>query len=326
MSIISHGLEDFGETMGIQTDVQAKRGFSIDFRSFGFGSSAAASTPTEPKGLKPLTLPQRQASGSYTSGSLSADRSRAASPVVPSPTEGHARKLPQMEEDEEDKRERHRMEAAMRLMGINRGESYTEPDTRSLSPVRGKMDDRAEILSSPVDLNFSDGPDSPASATDHRSPEKPRVPLPGTPLSRLHSALSSTSRTSSPVLELTDPMSPVDDSAAAAALKAFDAREAEQARMLAKGKAMTEFTTPRKVGEARRRASGRRGPGGVGSGVGPVEVGSSGTSDSPEMDRTRGFATKMRTVSKSESISTLFSAGTDSPSGSVDLGRGNRPE
>ena len=102
-------------------------------------------------------------------------------------------------------------------------------------------------------------------------------------------------------------MSPVNDDAALAALKAFDAREAEQAKAMAQGKAMTEFTTPRRIAEGRGRLSGRRAPGhGLGQGQGSPEKG--------------------RTVSKSESISTLFSAGTDSPSGSVDLGRGNKGE
>ena len=268
----------------VKAEKRAKRGFSIDFRSFGFGSgssSASSSAPAEPKGLKPLTLPRRQASGTYTAsnGSASGERSRATSPIAPSPLEasgsvpGQARKLPQMEEDEEDKRERHRMEAAMRLMGINRGVSFNGGPA---SPIgRGDYDtsnNQAHVLSSPVGLSLNSNPDSPVFPSDDRLPspdkDRTRAPLTGTPLSRLHTALTSTSnsRTSSPMLELADPLSPVTDRAAEEALRAFDGGEAEQAKMLAQGRAMTEFTTPRKVGEGRRRMSGRRGPSAYGQG------------------------------------------------------------
>lgn len=278
---------------------QAKRGFSIDFRSFGFGSSTPSPSPVEqPKGLKPLTLPQRAVSQSSITNS-----SRATSPGAVSPIESSARKLAVTAEDEEDRKERHRMEAAMRLMGIDR--------TQSTSPSHFEILDDDPLLTA---REFG-------SANTSTSPR-----MTGTPLSRLSSALSHSSR--SPTLELQDPTAAITDDAALAALKAFDEKEKAQAKALAKGKATTEYTTPSKIGQGRRRLSARR--------SGSEESPSPGKHLYRRSEESPGVpwggpagagagqtARTMRTVSKSESISTLFSAGSDSRPGSVDLGKGN---
>ncbi|WVR06990.1 hypothetical protein IAU60_004027 [Kwoniella sp. DSM 27419] len=89
-----------------KAEKRAKRGFSLDFRSLGFGAA-----PSEPKsGLKPLTLSRR------------ASPSASTPPTVPTPLQVDltARKLDIHDEDEEDRKERHRMEAALKLMGIER--------------------------------------------------------------------------------------------------------------------------------------------------------------------------------------------------------------
>lgn len=214
----------------------------------------------EPKGLKPLTLSSRAASQSSVSSTRSPTLSAA------SPPEPTARKLAPMEEDDEDRKARHHLEATMQLLGLK------------------------EPTDSPIEMSESCTPLSRGSS--HSSPRAT-----GTPLSRLSSALGHSSR--SPTLELHDPMEPVDDDAAMAALRAFDEREAVQARALSRGTAATEYTLPRPMSE-RRRLSGRR---------------SSGSPEKQEIGR------GMRVVSMSESISTLFSAGTDSRPGSVDLGK-----
>ncbi|WVQ79952.1 hypothetical protein IAT38_002053 [Cryptococcus sp. DSM 104549] len=87
-----------------RAEKRARRGFSLDFRSLGFGGSTPDSEPKP--ALKPLTLASRASSA--TANEIPAPRS---SSIL-------ARKLEPQEEDEEDRRERHRMEASLKLMGI----------------------------------------------------------------------------------------------------------------------------------------------------------------------------------------------------------------
>lgn len=84
---------------------KARRGFSLDFRSFGFGGIATPESPNP--ALRPLTLASRATSATSPSG----QKEKGATTC---------RKLEPTEEDEEDRRERHRMEATLKLMGISK--------------------------------------------------------------------------------------------------------------------------------------------------------------------------------------------------------------
>ncbi|WVQ72510.1 hypothetical protein IAR50_002067 [Cryptococcus sp. DSM 104548] len=95
-----------------KAEKRARRGFSLDFRSLGFG---AAATPEPPKAaLRPLTLSFRANSATPPAEKDKEKKDKAPSP----PLSATARKLEPQEEDEDDKRERHRMEATLKLMGI----------------------------------------------------------------------------------------------------------------------------------------------------------------------------------------------------------------
>ncbi|RSH87280.1 hypothetical protein EHS25_003189 [Saitozyma podzolica] len=261
-----------------KVDKQTRRRFSLDLRSFGFGGGSAKSSQTPstepPKGLKPLTL----------STKTSVIPSKNSPTQAFSPTTGGsvARKLEPQEEDEEDRRERHRMEASLKLMGIDRTTPTSEDPESTWSPRK---------LTKPR-------PDSQSGerARDSRSSSSTPERRGNTPLARLSSVLGSYGSPFSPSAELVDSAQPIDDAFAAGALRAFDQREAEQARALAKGRAQTEFTSPRPI----RRPSTHR-------------KGSSGNS-------TPGSAERKKVAVKSESVSTLWSIGTGSsrpPSGEV---------
>lgn len=263
--------------------LQAKRGFSIDFRNFGFGSAPAAVVvpPPEPKGLKPLQLPRRTASQSRPTSV------RNMSPPMLSPIDHSslhsvhaARKLDPQAEDEEDRRERHRMEAAMRLMGIDRS---------SLSPSGTIAEETEPDMNRMAKPRTSTGSESTSSSTSSRT----------TPLSRLSSRLAPI--TLSPSLELIDPMSPITDDPAIQVFVAFDKKEQEQSRLISKDKTyQAGFTCPSSppstIGRDRRKS---------------LRRGSAQSSDGALKAIGRGR------ISKSESISTLWSAGSGSRRGSV---------
>ncbi|ODO09861.1 hypothetical protein I350_02083 [Cryptococcus amylolentus CBS 6273] len=98
-----------------KAEKRARRGFSLDFRSLGFGGAA---TPDPPKpALRPLTLSSRATSATPPSEKDKDKKDKMLSP----PLSATARKLEPQEEDEDDKRERHRMEASLKLMGIQPG-------------------------------------------------------------------------------------------------------------------------------------------------------------------------------------------------------------
>ncbi|KIR77117.1 hypothetical protein I306_05901 [Cryptococcus gattii EJB2] len=82
---------------------RAHRGFSLDFHSFGFGGIAIPESP-KPE-LKPLNLASR---ATNTTSPLVKKEKGAITGCKLAPTE----------EDEEDRRERHRMEATLKLMGV----------------------------------------------------------------------------------------------------------------------------------------------------------------------------------------------------------------
>lgn len=251
-------------------DDQTRRRFSLDLRSFGFGGGSAKFSPatsTEPpKGLKPLTL----------STKTSVIPSKSSPTQAFSPTTGGsvARKLEPQEEDEDDRRERHRMEASLKLMGIDKTTPTSEDPESTWSP-------RKLTKSRP---NSQSGERARDSRSSSSTPERRG----DTPLARLSSVLGSYGSPFSPSAELVGTAQPVDDAIAADALRAFDQREAEQARALAKGRAQTEFTSP---GPIRRPSTHRKG--------------SSGTS-------TPGSAERKKAGVKSECVSTLWSIGAGS--------------
>lgn len=224
--------------------------------------------------MKPLTL----------STKTSVIPSKSSPTQAFSPTTGGsvARKLEPQEEDEEDRRERHRMEASLKLMGIDRTTPTSEDPESTWSPRK---------LTKPRPDSQS-GERARDSLSSSSTPERRG----NTPLARLSSVLGSYGSPFSPSAELVDSAQPIDDAVAADALRAFDQREAEQAKALAKGRAQTEFTSP---GPIRRPSTNRKG--------------SSGNS-------TPGSAERKKMAVKSESVSTLWSIGTGSsrpPSGEV---------
>ena len=217
---------------------QGRRGFSIDFRSLGFGSSTPSLTETETKpNLKPLKLASRASATSTKS---------TAGTVV-------ARKLDVEEEDEEDKRERHHLEATLKLMGVERLPSES-PSITHQSEITNRAASRSSLEST---RRSSMSPENGFRKT-------------GSPLSRLSSALGV--RTDSPLSTMTpeDRNGPLSPEHAAAALKAFDHQEAQRALALSQGRAVTGYTTP-SIGSIRRTKrrveSGERGNEGENGGM-----------------------------------------------------------
>ncbi|ORX35806.1 hypothetical protein BD324DRAFT_631779 [Kockovaella imperatae] len=215
-------------------DKRAKRGFSLDLRSLGFGLPTLGS-PAEPKpnpALRPLAL---------------ANKTSTATPPASEPTTARPpRKSFPEEEDEEDRRERHRMEAHLRLMGIEKpSPSVEEPYASRSSYWAGRQTSRSHPQRS----------SSSASSLSRQSSGGIANFRDGTPLSRLSSHLGSPEQMPlSPGTRYSSPDS------VAAALKAFDKREEERTKALAQGKATTEYTSPtpsaiRRASEARRSAS-----------------------------------------------------------------------
>ncbi|BEI94400.1 uncharacterized protein CcaverHIS019_0608590 [Cutaneotrichosporon cavernicola] len=212
-------------------DKRARRGFSIDFRSLGFG----AQEKPEPKPqLKPLQLASRAAPAGQSPPKAQSSPAVAVGPSFASAVPGipGARKLAPQQEDEEDRRERSRMEANLKLMGIASPSSETAsfeekpstPSATAASGAAGWFSRRLSRASVPV-----------AQAEAQRGST--------TSLSRL----SATPSDSSMRAEL--------DADPEAAMRAFDAREREQARLLAEGKNATPFTAPPKPSLRRNRSS-----------------------------------------------------------------------
>ncbi|WVQ99619.1 hypothetical protein IAU59_006756 [Kwoniella sp. CBS 9459] len=255
-----------------KTEKRARRGFSLDFRSLGFGSSSSSSEPKS--ALKPLTLSSR----SSTTGSSAATSSTAI--AAPSraggTTTAAARKLDIHEEDDEDRKERHRMEATLKLMGIDRKTPpptvHEEPEDFSLAG-KGWRSASSSLGRRTVS--------SSSSSIEEKSKRRSVLPPSGTtPLARLSSVLG----VHQDPLPLDD-VNSHDPEQLAAALQAMDAREAKMREALSKGKAEKNYTSPPKINRGMPNTSGGSGAAGVGMGE-------------------RG-----RTVSKSESVKTLWSLG-----------------
>jgi hypothetical protein len=254
-------------------DRKARRGFSLDLRSFGFGGGTTPQTPkTEqpPNRLKPLTLANRSSTVLSKNPEVPAPQSTPAQPP--------ARKLNPEEEDEYDRRERHHMEATLKLMGIDRTTPTEEPSVTSVnSPYAPSSSYWTRKLVKPKSK-----PSTPRSRDSESSTSSMMERRGSTPLTRLSSALGSYESPLSPSAELVDPSKPISDAFATEALRAFDQREAEQAKALAAGKAQTGYTSP-----GPRRAS-----------LGSHRKASGGNS-----------VERAKKVVKSESVSTLWSIG-----------------
>ena len=247
------------EHVRISADPQSRRGFSLDFRSLGFGLSSASSTPTETApdpALKPLTLASR---ASVPVSASSAPKAVERTPTDPasnevdeavytsSITQPRARRLDKEDEDDNDKKERHRLEASLKLMGLNSSSSSSSnpaAPNKTVRPSRKLTKTRAPT----------------------QEERRPLVPTPvypadmkrGTPLTRLSSALSSTSPSSAH----TSPLSPAfsnDDLTLPAevvaenAFREFDQREKEVVRAVSRGSG-GGYTSP----VSRSSHSGRR--------------------------------------------------------------------
>ncbi|KAE8537944.1 hypothetical protein D1P53_006009 [Cryptococcus gattii VGV] len=122
---------------------RANRGFSLDFRSFGFGGIVIPESPKP--ALKPLNL--------------ASHATNATSPLVRKEKGAITGcKLAPTEEDEEDRRERHRMEATLKLMGV-----FKPADTSNRQDIMTKSPDSRK---SPWGLLCS----TMGSSTEHFSP------------------------------------------------------------------------------------------------------------------------------------------------------------
>ncbi|WWC62064.1 uncharacterized protein I303_104653 [Kwoniella dejecticola CBS 10117] len=224
---------------------RAKRGFSLDFRSLGFGNSSSTPADSSKSSLRPLTLSSKSTSTSGRSTSNSNSNSNS------------ARKLDIHDEDEEDRRERHRMEATLKLMGINRTPSPSiqeEPDENGSN--RNNLLSKGNWISS-----------GRTSTSSRRSSE--------TPLERLSSTIGTKEDLTIPFEDVHDPQQAIQ------ALRAFDEREAQKRKEIQKGKRNSAYTSPPKIGHGRR-----------------ISVESKEDQDM-----------RNRTISKSESINTLWSMG-----------------
>lgn len=284
----------------------------MDFRSLGFGLSSPSPTAPSIPALKPLAL---------------------ASKVTTTPTiNGQARKLEVQEEDEEDRRERHRMEAALKTMmdadepssmtaGPGDTATPTQPTSRKLTktpPGRSSSSSSSAVLKSPTQS---------AVWTEAGSPDSGRKP--GTPLSRLTSALGGDDLHSSyfPVLNTHRGLGLGEDEGGSvvspemtqAALRAFDEREKEKVLALSKGTAVTGYTSPTSSGIRKKRvASGDSGKShSSGDSKGSRRL--SGTSPDPGLAKSISHmadnqavgtaGTGHKTLPQSSSISTLWSMG-----------------
>jgi hypothetical protein len=216
-------------------DKRARRGFSIDFRSLGFG---APEKPEPKPQLKPLQLASRAAPAGQSPPKTQSSPAVAIGASLASGVAG-ARKLAPQEEDEEDRRERSRMEANLKLMGITSPASEAAPlEEKPPTPTATAVSGAAGWFSRRLSRASA-----PAPAPAPVLPEGQRGST--TPLSRLSTALSDSS-SARVELDAQDPE---------AALRAFDAREREQARLLAEGKNTTAFTAPPRVSSRRNRSS-----------------------------------------------------------------------
>ena len=262
---------------------QSRRGFSIDFRSLGFSLPLTSPDETKPNtSLKPLALSGRASLSSTTSKSST------------SPPAGQAKKLEPQEEDEDDKRERHHLEATLRLMGIERSSNVdTEPYAPSSSYWTGKKLSKAKPQARPSmsrrsSGGFGPGPQDPQNG-DRRD---------SSPLSRLSSHLSSEASFSP--LSPREGQIPPSPMSMARRLEEYDQQEAERAKALAQGKAVTAFTTP---------APGSGRPRSRGNSTSPVKAG----------ERSVSVGSGGRKVTSSESSNTLWSIGSSSRPGSGEV-------
>ncbi|WVQ67568.1 uncharacterized protein L199_005769 [Kwoniella botswanensis] len=231
-----------------KSEKRARRGFSLDFRSLGFGTSSYTSpTESSKSSLRPLTL-------SYKSVNTTGSRSSSST----------ARKLEIHEEDEEDRKERHRMEATLKLMGINK----STPSPGSI-PEQDEEEGEGEFPMSRASFRASSGRSSTSSQShSHRS----------TPLGRLSSVLGPNEVEN----EFPIPLESIENpDQAVEVLRAFDEKQNERLKEMSKGQRTSMYTSPPKIHS--RRIS--------------IE----------EKDRDQGM--RDRTISKSESIKTLWSLG-----------------
>ncbi|KIY36136.1 hypothetical protein I305_00988 [Cryptococcus gattii E566] len=134
---------------------RAHRGFSLDFHSFGFGGIAIPESP-KPE-LKPLNLASR---ATNTTSPLVKKEKGAITGCKLAPTE----------EDEEDRRERHRMEATLKLMGV-----FKPADTSNGQDIMTKSPDSRK---SPWGLLCSTvGSTEPASPFGNTNPDAAQAAL-----------------------------------------------------------------------------------------------------------------------------------------------------
>lgn len=278
-------------------DKRARRGFSIDFRSLGFGAKEPEPKPQ----LKPLALASSAAPARAPSNSPTRDAKE--SPII------GARKLEPQEEDEEDRRERHRLEAALKLMGIERTPEQGAVEVMvSPAPVPSQAppEDTGSRATSWLRRLSRAAPPThppPAAAPKDAGSDSGRSSVGSSPLQRLSAAFG-TSNTAD-LANLAD-QSPAE---AAAALKAFDAKEAQQAKLLASGKATAAYTVPPKIdrsARARRSVVSANGTNGVANGNSTAQANGAANGHAnghpPADEYVPGHQQK-------ESVSTLWSVG-----------------
>ncbi|RXK37059.1 hypothetical protein M231_05647 [Tremella mesenterica] len=280
-----------------KAEKRTRRGFSLDLRSFGFGSSSEKEKEKEKSALKPLALVGRTAPLTQSSQPpqlVQITQPTQSSQSLPS-GQPSQRKLDPEAEDENDRKERHLLEATLKLMGIDKP-STTQP-TLSPSPSEdpqvswlGKLvRSRPSSIISPFEQKQNPFISPNPSSISSQAPQTERINLTDTttsprfetkegPLSRLSSVLGSYEPLS-PTSTEKDPAK-ISPEKAAEALRLFDEREKRRAKDISDGKGDKTYTSP-----------------------GPKNLRRSMSSRSGEGDESP------KRVGKNESISTLWSMG-----------------
>ncbi|EIW70397.1 hypothetical protein TREMEDRAFT_60894 [Tremella mesenterica DSM 1558] len=290
-------------SLGNATDCcQTRRGFSLDLRSFGFGSSSEKEKEKEKSALKPLALVGRTAPLTQSSQPpqlVQITQPTQSSQSLPS-GQPSQRKLDPEAEDENDRKERHLLEATLKLMGIDKPSTSSSTPQPIIFPSPsedpqvswlGKLvRSRPSSIISPFEQKqnpfISPNPSSISSQTpqtERNNPINTNTSPPSSqnkegPLSRLSSILGSYEPLS-PTSTEKDPTK-ISPEKAAEALRLFDEREKRRAKDISDGKGDKTYTSP-----------------------GPKNLRRSMSSRSGEGDGSP------KRVGKNESISTLWSMG-----------------
>ena len=212
------------------------------------------------------------------------------------------RRLEKHDEDEDDRRERHHLEATLKLMGVDRGSTFSDSTAKNGAQGKQLVKTQSRYAHSGEERESLIQPSRPVSGEPSGK---------STPLSRLSSVLGTSDspvHTLSP--ELTGRTDLPPDLAAEAVLREFDLREAKHVKALSKGKVASGYTSP-PPGNVRRPSGSRRiASGGSNRSSGQGFEVERKTNASPRKGQADEEGEKVR---QSGSISTLWSMGSSRP-------------